>query len=86
MKLTREQALKAIMLPALAAAVGVTAAPADAKVSQGAAKYQNHPKRSQECDRCTFYLPGKTATANGQCKIVGGAISPKGWCTFFNGK
>ena len=53
------------------------------KVSQAIAKYQNTPHGTQECDGCMQYVPGKTPSANGTCKIVEGSISPKAWCMFF---
>jgi High potential iron-sulfur protein len=53
------------------------------KVSQAIAKYQATPHGTQQCDGCMQYIPGKTPSANGTCKIVEGSISPKGWCMFF---
>lgn len=53
------------------------------KVSQAMAKYQSAPKGGQQCDGCLQFIPGKTSSANGTCKIVEGSISPKAWCMFF---
>ena len=53
------------------------------KVSQATAKYQDKPHGTQQCDGCMQYIPGKTPSSNGTCKIVEGSISPKGWCMFF---
>lgn len=59
------------------------AAAQSAKASQSAAMYQDHPHGQDECDRCTHFIPGKTASANGTCQVVDGSISPKGWCVMF---
>lgn len=84
---TRREALKAIALPALAAAMaGAAMTSAEAKASKTAVKYQDHPKGSAECSSCKFFVPGTTKTAMGTCKIVGGAISPNGWCTAYTKK
>lgn len=56
------------------------------KVSQAVAKYQGNPHGTQQCDGCMQYIPGKTPSADGTCKIVEGSISPKGWCMFFTAK
>ena len=52
------------------------------QVSQAIAKYQDQPKGTQQCDGCMQYIPGKTPS-KGECKIVDGSISAKGWCMFF---
>ncbi|HEV3153964.1 MAG TPA: high-potential iron-sulfur protein [Candidatus Baltobacteraceae bacterium] len=83
MKMTREEAIKTLMLPAFAAAFAATTAVADAKSSKAALKYQDHPKGSQKCEGCKFYVPGKTTLARGSCKIVSGSISPNGWCVAY---
>jgi len=79
----------AIILPALAGLVAGTGAVASAQAGKGEKstyKYQDTPKNGQQCSGCTFFLPNKTATANGQCKVVAGDISPKGWCIAFSPK
>ncbi|MDQ2681500.1 MAG: high-potential iron-sulfur protein [Candidatus Eremiobacteraeota bacterium] len=74
-----------IVLPALAAGLASATTPADAaKAAKSALKYQDHPNGKQECDGCKFFMKGKSATADGACKIVAGAISPKGWCTAYS--
>ena len=83
MRISRSDALKGIIvLPALAATFGrLTLEEAEAaKSSKAAVKYQNHPKGSQKCAGCRFFIKGKTASANGACQIVSGSISPNGWC------
>ena len=81
-KLTRARFVKAaIVLPALAAAVA--SVPAQAQAPNGTKaqfKYQDTPKNGKQCSGCTFFIAGKTPTANGTCKIVKGDISPKGYC------
>ena len=76
-----------VVLPALAAIVAAGTAPARAaKGSQAQYKYQNKPKDGKKCSTCTFFIPGKSATANGSCKIVEGTISPNGWCIAYSAK
>ena len=86
-RLSRSDVLKSLAaLPALGLALGASTREADAQASkapQSAVKYQNHPQNGQECDQCTFFLPGKSKTANGGCKVVQGSISPKGWCVSY---
>ena len=83
-KITRQEALKALTLPALAAAIsGTMVTSAEAKASKATVKYQNKPKGSQKCAGCKFFIAGKSKTAMGSCKIVDGSISPDGWCTAF---
>jgi hypothetical protein len=47
------------------------------------AKYQEKPSGANRCGLCNYYIPGASATAVGQCKVVAGPISPTGWCTLF---
>jgi High potential iron-sulfur protein len=76
-----------VVLPALAGLFVAAAAPAKAdKVSQAAMKYQTKPNGSKQCSNCTLFIPGKTATANGTCKVVDGDISPKGYCIAYAAK
>ncbi len=87
MKITRQQALKTIALPAFAAAMaGAAMTTAEAKASKSTVKYQDKPKGSQKCAGCKFFITGKSKTATGSCKIVDGSISPNGWCTAFSAK
>ncbi len=85
--LTRGQFVgRAVALPAFAALMASAAAPAQAKGSQAQFKYQSKPNGSKKCSNCTFYIPGKSATANGTCKIVDGTISPNGYCIAYSAK
>jgi hypothetical protein len=85
-KLTRQEALKALVLPALAVAIGGTTAIADAKSSKAALKYQTHPNGGAKCATCKLFVPGKKSAAMGTCKVVAGAISPQGWCIAYTKK
>lgn len=51
--------------------------PAEAKMSQKAAKYQAAPKNSQQCSTCTHFK------APSSCDVVDGTISPSGWCQLY---
>ncbi len=57
----------------------VSSDPADAQgtTPKKVAKYQDHPKGSQQCSTCNFFKPPHS------CQIVAGNISPKGWCSFY---
>ncbi len=75
-----------IVLPALAGLLLAETTVAQAKGSQAQFKYQKTPKNGQKCSQCTFFIPGKSASANGSCKIVDGTISPNGWCISWSKK
>lgn len=77
----------AIVLPALAGLMFASASPARAgQGSKSQYKYQDKPNGSKKCSNCTFFFPGKTATAEGTCKIVQGSISPSGYCIAWSAK
>ncbi len=82
---TRKEALTNLLaLPALASALAIgttTIARADSRTQL---KYQSTPKGNQKCSGCTLFVPGKTAAADGTCKVITGSISPNGWCTAFS--
>ncbi len=63
-----------------AAAFGATIAPAAAqqKMSPAEAQYQNRPKNGFSCAACALFRPPAA------CVVVAGAISPNGWCRFFD--
>lgn len=85
--MNRREALKALTLPALAAAMaGTMVTTAEAKASKTSVKYQTSPKGAQKCADCKFFIAGKSKTATGTCQIVDGDISPNGWCTAFTKK
>jgi hypothetical protein len=67
----------ALALGAAAAAMAVSPAAAQQKLSQVDAKYQGTPKGDLHCDGCfNFQAPNA-------CKFVQGDISPSGWCQLF---
>ncbi|HZU91135.1 MAG TPA: hypothetical protein VE993_17920 [Stellaceae bacterium] len=47
-------------------------------ISQQAAQYQPSPHDGMSCAMCTFFRPPAA------CAVVAGAISPRGWCKFFD--
>jgi hypothetical protein len=48
------------------------------KILQSEAQYQPMPKGMFSCAVCTFFIKPTS------CKLVIGAISPSGWCKFFD--
>jgi hypothetical protein len=48
------------------------------KISQAEAQYQSTPKGMLSCATCTFFIKPRS------CKVVGGDISPTGWCKLFD--
>ena len=53
------------------------------KASQAVAMYQPKPHGKDQCDNCIHFIPGKTPTAKGTCKVVEGDIAPQGWCVMY---
>ena len=45
-------------------------------------KYQDKPEGDKNCANCMQFVPGKTPTDLGGCKVMAGdtEISPKGYC------
>lgn len=85
--MNRKEALaNLVVLPALAGLVAASTGTAMAKGAKAQFKYQDKPNGKQKCSGCSLFVPGKTATANGTCKVVEGSISPNGWCTAFAAK
>jgi hypothetical protein len=81
---TRRKALRSLIaLPALAGALAAGATTIALGGTRTQLKYQSTPKGKDKCSGCTLFVPGKTATANGTCKVIPGPISPNGWCTAF---
>ena len=56
---------------------GATLTPAQAKVAQANAGYQDAPKGELKCASCVHFAPPSS------CQIVDGTISPNGWCKLF---
>lgn len=84
---TRGEALvRLICLPALAALIALGTGVAQAKGSKSQFKYQTTPNDGHQCSGCSFFIPGKSKTAAGTCKLVDGSISPSGWCEAYTPK
>jgi hypothetical protein len=50
---------------------------------RAALKYQDTPDGEKMCSNCIHFVPGKTATEPGGCKLFAGdtEVAPKGYCT-----
>ena len=53
-------------------------APAQQKMSQAYAEYQDRPKNGLTCAACSLFRNPRS------CEVVEGDISPNGWCKFFD--
>ena len=82
-RVSRRNLLKGVALAAAGLAAIPVVAQAAGTVSKAAMQYQDHPKGDQDCSNCMQFIPGKTATAMGECNVVAGPISPKGWCVAY---
>lgn len=76
----------AVALPALAGLLAAGTGVAEAKGSKSQFKYQDKPNGNKKCSGCALFIPGKTASANGTCKVVAGSISPNGYCIAYSPK
>jgi hypothetical protein len=47
------------------------------KLTQAAARYQDHPKGNEVCAGCPYFILPKS------CVVVEGDISPSGWCPIY---
>ena len=81
---SRRAFIKTMGVVAAAATCGAAAAKAQEykpqeqkKLSQAAAKYQDHPNGSDGCGACPYFQFPKS------CVLVEGDISPMGWCRMF---
>jgi High potential iron-sulfur protein len=84
---TRRDFVRSATVPLVGAMLfGASTSVASAKGSQAQFKYQSKPNGSKKCSACKFFVKGKTATANGSCTLVDGAISPNGWCIAYQAK
>lgn len=84
---TRGEAIgRLFVLPALAGLMAMGTGIAQAKGSKTQFKYQTTPNAGHQCSGCSFFIPGKTKTAAGTCKLVDGSISPTGWCEAYSPK
>lgn len=86
---SRRSFLKTATLLAGIAAVPVTFISQEAlaaKMAKAVMQYQDQPKGDLSCSKCVQFIPGKSAKANGTCKVVEGSITPHGWCLAFSPK
>jgi len=75
---SRRQLLRGACIAAGGAAVlAGSVIPAQAKMTQKAAGYQETPKDSASCSNCALFK------APNSCTLVDGTISPNGWCRFY---
>jgi len=78
---SRRQLLRGAAVAAGGAAVLFSAVqPAQAKMAQSAAGYQDKPKGDQSCSSCALFKPPSS------CSLVDGTISSSGWCRFYSKK
>jgi hypothetical protein len=77
----RQLFLRGAAITAGGAAVLIASAlPAQAKMPQKAAAYQDAPKGDQSCANCSLFK------APSSCTLVDGTISPSAWCRFYSKK
>ncbi|NDP48454.1 MAG: twin-arginine translocation signal domain-containing protein [Sulfuriferula multivorans] len=75
-----------VMIPAVAVSGNVMAA--TNSQMRTAMKYQDKPNGEKKCATCIQFVPGKTASSAGGCKIFPGdtEISPHGYCVAWAAK
>lgn len=64
------------------AMIPVVAFAAKNDAMRSAMKYKDSPEGEKNCSNCVQFVPGKSATDMGGCKIFPGdtEVSPKGYC------
>ena len=67
------------------ASFGINASAAKNEALRKALMYQDAPKDGKQCSTCLQFIPGKSLTEKGGCKIMAGdtEISPSGWCSAY---
>ncbi len=88
---TRRRAIKqgsALLLTLASIPVAVLNQPAYAgTAAKSDFHYQDHPRDGKKCAQCSAYLaPAEGQRADGECRIVAGAINPEGWCMAFSAR
>jgi hypothetical protein len=58
--------------------LSIPLAPAQQKMSQADAEYQDRPKNGLTCAACSLFRKPRS------CEVVAGDISPEGWCRYFD--
>lgn len=75
---SRREMIRSVCIAAGGAAVlAGTVTPAEAKMTQKAAGYQETPNKGASCADCALFK------APNACTLVDGTISPNGWCRFY---
>jgi hypothetical protein len=78
MDVSRRHLLRRVAITAGGGAILLAMAmPAQAKMSQKAAAYQDTPKGDNSCANCALFKSPSS------CTLVDGTISPTGWCRFY---
>lgn len=86
-KISRRDVIRFAVLATAAPLVGGVVDQAQAaKATKKQMQYQDKPKGKQDCSNCLQFIPGKSAKADGGCKVVAGSISPNGWCIAYAAK
>ena len=75
--------IAAAALPAAAMFAQTETAQAAGVTPKANVKFQDHPNGANQCGKCNYFIPGAKPDAPGQCKVVAGPITPKGWCILF---
>jgi len=72
---------------AIVSLTGTAISASETKLAKSAVQYEDIAKKEgASCDDCIQFIPGKSATAMGACKIVEGEINPHGHCIAFTPK
>ncbi|SFE37177.1 high-potential iron-sulfur protein [Nitrosomonas sp. Nm166] len=80
-QLSRRKIIKFMVLGATVPLINSLVGQAQAaKASKEAMQYRDKPNGQEKCSNCMQFVPGETAEASGECKVVEGSISPQGWC------
>ena len=74
---SRRQMLQSACIAAGGAVLAGTVTPAEAKMMQKGAGYQDTPNTGASCADCALFK------APNACTLVDGTISPNGWCRFY---
>jgi hypothetical protein len=73
----------AAALPAAAIFTQTDRAEAAGVTPKANVQFQTKPSGANQCSKCNYFIPGANPTADGQCKVVAGPITPHGWCILF---
>ena len=96
-EISRRTWLKGMAVFSAAAGMSLmlVSAPAEAKASKAAVHYRDYPSGMRMCHMCKFYIAaGRSGMGcmggsmmgmmgTGACQVVGGRISPMGYCDLY---